>query len=794
MLTPGPLIRFLFKSKSSTLINVFGLSISLAGVILIYLFITQELSYDNFHADRDRIYRVVLDNKTPSGTTRFVTTGPPVGPVFVSELTQVESYARIKRGDEHLVTFEDKSFYESNLCYVDTTFFSFFSFDLLYGDESTALKDVNSVVITEQIALKYFGRDNPLGKQFLLDGTVPLVVTGVLKAGNKSHLQIDLLVSFISYPYPDFGRPDDWTWITFHNYLKLRPGASAMAVEEEMNRLIGKYFGEDRRAAVQFHLQLVTDIYLASSPESSNELGPTSDLLYTKILFTAGLLLLFIAGFNFVNISTAQAYKRAKEVGIKKALGASRASLIIQFLLESFIINFFAVVVSLGWVYILLSSIDELFGLSFNLLSTHLLPLLAGLSLISFLFTLLAGSYPALVLSGFKAKEIIKGGAEQPGSHSVFRKVLVGAQFVISSLLIIGTLVIQKQLSYVRSKDLGFNKNNVLVVPLRNEDMQSRYAAFESRLEQNQAVELVGAARLGLEGLHGSYQYVPQGKEIEDAPRMSIYPVHYDFIETLSIPVVGGRTFSRDFSSDTLHQFIMNESAIRVMGWDADEAINQRGMLTGQGGIHGVVVGVVKDFHFEPLRSPIDPLILWLQPNSPNYVYIKFHSISPTEVIRQVEDDFQMTFQGYPFEYQFLDDRVMANYEEDTRFGRVFLFFSLLAIGIGCMGLIGLTTHVIAQRRKEIGIRKLLGATTGHILFRLNREFLIVALLATVIAIPLGYFTMEQWLNNFAYQAPVGVGIFLYTVCISLLITLLTVSYFTIAAAMSNPVKVIKYE
>ncbi len=787
-------LRLFRKSPITTLLNIGGLTLGIASSIVILLFVLKEYSYDEMHSKKNRIYRVELDSSSPSGTTHFVTTGPPTGQYITSTYEEVENSVIIKRGDEVLVRFEDKAFYEDRLYYVEPSYFEIFDFQLKYGDSKTALSQPNSVVLTKEAATKYFGDSDPTG-QVLQAGSQTLSVTGVFEQLPNTHFEMDLLVSFSSYEYPSFGSPTSWSWITFYNYILLKESSSKSDFEKKLPEIVKVHFPPERVSSIKLTLRGIKDIYLTPSETPSDEIGPTSNKLYSQVLTFVALLIMLVAGLNYINLSTAAASYRSKEVGIKKALGASKRSLMSQLLLESALTGIISAVLGLVLSYLAVINLGQSLGLFPTDFTNFTRPLLIFSILFGGLVGLLSGIYPGLLLAGVKTKKaLLSNYSSLLGGRSLLRKILVGSQYTISISLIMVTLIILKQINYLTSKNLGFNKENVLVVPLNEPEQRHLYQTFETMLEQQPDITGVAAARLGLEGLHGSYQFVERGTNVGEAPRMSIYPVNLDFIDLLGIKHLDGRKFNQVSTQDTLHKFIMNESAVALMGWNHEQALGKRGMLTGQGGIHGEIVGVVSDFHFEPLQNEIEPLIMWFRENAAHYVYIKTSSGNIEAQIQSIEEVFTTVFPEYIFEYEFLDDRINENYHSDQAFAKALSIFSTLAILISCVGLFGMTIFLIQRKMKEIGIRKVLGARVHQVVMMLNKEFLMLIGLTSLISLPIGYIGGSQWVENFAYRTEYGVEIFALSLLSVTIITILTISYHTLKAALTNPSKVIRYE
>lgn len=789
------ILRLLKKSPISSILNVSGLAVGIAAFLVILLFISKEYSFDEIHEKKDRIFRVELSSKSPTGVTQFVTTGPPTGEALMESYEEVENYVTIKKENELLVRYEDNAFYEDRMYYVGDSFFEIFDFQLEEGSPKLALSEPGSVVLTKETAIKYFGESSPMGKTIEAGGQL-LNVTGVLGKMPNTHFDMSLLVSFANYEYPSFGSPQSWAWVTFYNYILLKENASWEDLEKRLPEMVEAHFPPERHKSITLSLKGIKDIYLTPSPKLSDEVGPNSNRAYSRTLGLVGVLILVIAGLNYVNLSTAIASRRAKEIGIKKALGVNRKSLIFQLLWESIIISIISALLAFALSFFAVMQLGSIMNLALDDFSHFLIEIVvAGFSL-AIVLGVLSGIYPAFFLGNLQAKKALLPTAHATlfGRGTNLRKVLVAFQYAVSITLVVVTLVMLRQVGFLTSKHLGFDQDNILVIPLNESDQRDRYETFETILEQDQRVKGVAAARLGLEGLHGSYQFVEPGTPVGDAPRFSIYPVNNDFVDLLNIEHLAGRKFSEVSRRDTLHQFMINRTALEQMGWTYDDVIGKHGMLTGQGGIHGVIIGVVNDFHFEPLQNEIEPLLLWYRDNAAHYVYIKVSGDGFSETLAFVQDSFEELYPEYIFEYEFLNARVNENYKGDQAFSSTLLIFSSLAILISCVGLFGLTIFSIQQKIKEVSIRKVLGANITEILLLLNREFLALLLLTSVFAIPLGYYLGSNWLNNFAYRTDLSPDLGLKSFLMILLITAFTVSYHTLKAAFSNPAKIIRHE
>jgi putative ABC transport system permease protein len=811
-------IRNLLKKKVYSLINITGLSIGLATCILIVTYVINERSFDSFHENSDQIFRVVQTTKSADRDEDQATTPFALAPVLDEEYSesilktvrffdmQLESHTFVNR-DERI------SFREENFYFTDSTFFDVFSAELLRGDPKSALRDPLSLVITEDLAKKYFGDQNPIGKLLNYRGIRDMTVTGVMENWPEtSHMKIDLLASFTSLDDIYVSSPDyneSWLWNPIWTYIVIGENTDTKTLEQQLQTLAGKYYyaysGWPSDETVELELQPVTDIHLHSNRD--HEMEVNSSALYTNILLAVAVFILIIACINFMNLSTVRSLERSREVGLRKVMGGHKKQLISQFLGESFFLSFIAIILGCLIVYLSLPFFNELTGksLGFDLFQNiYTIPALLGLTIFVSFFS---GSYPAFFLSSFNPVQVLKGKGSSSSSNVLFRKALVTFQFSLSVILLIGTAVIFLQLNYIQEKDLGFDKNNVLLLPTMQNLISWEFDTFKERgLSHSQIQNITGLGKIPGSEAQEFYRYVPAGTgESEDATNLALHVTH-DFIETFDLTLLAGRGFSREFPSDFDQSILINESMLSKLDVEIpEEAIGSTFYFyppVGERESYSVV-GVVKDFNYSSLKKEIQPLVIKLvQGTQPILGYVAHTAVelspgNPTAAIEHLEKIWTEINPIDPFEYRFLDERLNEIYESEQKMSSLATVFSLLCIIIACLGLLGLSSYSAHLKQKEIGIRKSLGASVTNIINLLSKEFIFLVILANLIAWPISYFGAQKWLENFPYRFDLYTNlpmIFIVSGSIILFVALTTVSYHAVKAAMINPVQAIRNE
>lgn len=793
-------IRNILKNKGFNLINIFGLSIGMMATIFISLWILDEMSYDQFHENADRIYRIDWQSENPQTRTPH-----PMTYELVRDMTEVENAVSItpvwgegltrpmrtvKQGE---IQYEENGIYAA-----DTTFFQVFSFPLLKGDPKIALKDVGGLVITEEMAKKYFGDEDPMGKMLIINFGVdiPFVITGVMQnIPHNSHFHFDFLISYNSTKAYHTGEFYEWADFGHYNYLLLTENTSPESVEKQLFNWVSKYREwpegaeeEYKNGTIGFKLTPITDIHLHSNIRW--ELESNGNILYVYIFVSLAVFIVLIACINFMNLSTATATKRAVEIGLKKAVGASRGQLILQFYLESYMASFLAMLIGIIIFELLTPVFGTLTGKVFYL--DYKDPIvLSILFLFTIVTTILAGTYPAIILSRFKPTHILKGIKVSSGNPVNFRNVLVISQFAISAFLIIGTLVISSQLKYFKNQKLGLMSEQVMAIPIRDSLMQASYKAVKAELLKDNGILSISAVS-NLPGRNFNQNPI-QWKGDDDQLNVSELSVDHDFFKTLGIQLKDGRSFSLDRESDQEFAFILNEEAAAYFDWES--AIEQEVLwYDDEVERNGKVIGVVENFHFQSLHKNIEPLIINLMPDVFNYFLIKISSSNISASISYLKKTYEELDPNNDFTYFFLDDEFATLYQSEESVETIFSYFTVLSILISCLGLFGLSAYDAERRTKEIGIRKVNGATITSIIALLSRDISRWVLIAFVIACPFGYFLMNNWLDNFAYKTTISIWSFLLTGILVIFIGLVAVSYQAIKAARRNPIESLRYE
>lgn len=787
--------RNLKRNKGYTAINIGGLALGIAACILIGLYVQNELSYDNFHKKGERIYRIGSNITTPDGSLmKGSGVGWPVGRILETEYPAVKEVVYLRTYPSFSVKHNNQR-YDEDMIYAGESFFEVFSFPLLDGHAETALDKPYSLVLSKEMAKKYFNNERAVGKALTMADSLLFTVTAVVEVPEQSHIQFDMMVSFktICAIAPGLYKnnfSNAWFDLNVFNYVLLKKGASAMKLQHAISNLVMKRSDGIEALGYTLNLQLepLQQLYLSS--DRGNALGPDGNITYVYLLSVIAVFILLIACVNFMNISTARSMRRATEVGVRKAIGAERRQVAVQFLSEAMLVTFGALIAGLVLGRLALPLFNELAGstLVFSTLWSWraIAAILAGLVLVG----IIAGSYPALVLSRFKTARTLRGILTSAGGRRL-RKSLVVTQFIISSGLIICTLVVLQQLNYMQSQDLGFQKENVLVIETR----EDHYKTMEYELSQHPAVISVSATNAvpGRNGWNGQV-----ARAANNSPNESIsthyMAIDYDYVETFGLNIVAGRDFSKQFATDNDSALVINEVAVEAFGWrTAENAIGKR-ILSTSGSPEGVVIGVVENYHHKGLQEQIEPLVMDINPDAFDVFAVHFKNGQAPEVLNYARKTWQKFFPDYRFEYFFLAQDFAQEYASERRLARIFGLFTAIAIFIACLGLLGLAAFTAEKRTKEIGIRKALGASVTGIVGLLSKDFLKLVLIGFIIAVPIAWYAMNQWLTDFAYRIDIGVGIFFVAGGLALLIALATVSWQSVKAALANPTDSLRSE
>jgi putative ABC transport system permease protein len=809
-------LRSIFRNKLTAFINIAGLSLAMACAVLIYLFVSDEISYEHYHSKADRIYRVTrsFHNQEGEVSLHLANVAPPIGPLLKNDFGEIEVLARtINYGI--VVSLEENgqvkmSNNEPEVFLAEPDIFKIFDIEIKSGDAAKSLERPFTIMLSENAAKRYFNDENIIGKRLRVNNQFDLEITGVYKNFPlQSHWHPEFLVSFVTLEndiiYGRQGLETNWGNNSFGTYFLLQEGADPKKLEAGLPSFLDKHFGNYARAnwgvppdwkaskATTLYVQKVTDIHLRSHLD--DEIEANGNITNVYMMSVIGLFIVLIACFNFINLSTARATKRAKEVGMRKVVGAFRTQLINQYLSESILTALFALIAAVGIAFGALNTLNTFTNkqLSFDLL--HNIPLAVGLLLFAFVIGTLAGIYPAFIISSFKPALTLKGQQGMTAGKSFLRKGLVVSQFTISIVLIIATLVIFKQLNYLNSRSLGYDRDQVVTLPYYGE-LAASYDAFYNELTKSTTIKNVArSSRIPTGRLLDSYgsARVLKGDSLTDANvDLKTILADTEFFDTYSIGISQGRKFSKDILTDDSLAFIINEAAAKEIGWKNPEEYLEKEFVYAD--VKGKLIGIVEDFHFESLHQQITPMIFWQRKDNYNSLSIKINSNGMQEGLAQLEKVWKTFLPARPFDYQFLSERYRSLYEAEQKQSQLFTTFAGLAIFIASLGLFGLATFNTMQRIKEIGIRKVLGASVPNILTLLSKEIIVLIFVANVIAWPLAWYLMNMWLDTFAYHIDMNVIVYILAGVAAILIALITVSAQTIKAAMSNPSKTLRYE
>lgn len=794
----------MFKHKVYSLINILGLAVGITTCALITLYVMDETSYDKHHKDGDRIYRIAQKVKDET----WVGTPSPMAASLQKDFPEVEKVARLLRMpgvDKYLMEYEPskKQFYETNGFYVDSTFFSLFNYGFKYGNPATAFNEPNSILISEKMAQKFFGNENPMNKVLkvaLPFGETNYTIKGVLKAPvYKSHIPDGF---FLSMNNNDVGQwvKGQTNWATnniFDTYVKLHAGTNTKVFESKLDPFLNRHGAADLKAfgvSKTLFVQPVPDIYLHSN--FGFEIAPNGNIKYLYIFISIAVFLLLIACINFMNLNTARSEKRAKEVGVRKVMGAVKGMLVGQFLGESLLLSFLALAFSLLFIQTLIPVFNQLTGKNLSFFAhPQIVAWLLGITVAT---GFLAGLYPAFYLSSFKPIAVLKGKLKTNISATFIRKGLVVFQFSISIVLILGAILINKQLNYVSNEDLGFNKNQKIILPLQTREAAGSYTVLKNELAGNPGViaSAMGSTYPGIENVQDMLFY-PEGKSMADNTDINTALIDNDYIKTMGIQVLAGRGFSKQFTADS-NALLLNETAINKLGYTINNAVGKNVYYEFHDKKYTMnIIGIVKDYHFEGLQQKIKPFALTVSPffsSANSYLIIDTKSDNYASVLVAIEKAWKKINPNSPFEYSFLDKDFQRNYEKEERTAQLIKYFAIIAIMIACLGLFGLATFTAEQRTKEIGIRKVLGASVFGITSLLSKDFIKLILLSILIASPIAWMAMNKWLENFAYKTAVSWWMFAATGLLAIVIALATISFQAIKAAVANPVKSLRNE
>jgi putative ABC transport system permease protein len=797
-------IRNIRKYKFISFINIFGLTVGLTCCLLIVTYILNELSYDRFNENASRIYRVTRSFNTPDGieNLHLSAVAPPFGPLLRNDFPDIQKMTRLLNNGTTSFRYEEKLFSEKNAFFADENFFDFFTTPVTKGNAKTALTEPNCVMLSEEMAKKYFGNNDPINEMVKIDNTLNLKVTGLFKLlPSNAHVHPELLISFSTLNDSTvYGRKRLETNFgnnAFYTYLMFPENYPVAKIESQFPLFLDKRFhfqneppGFKGSVGTKLHLQKLTDIHLRSHLD--DEVEPNGDIKRVYIFGAIALFILLIACINYMNLSTARSALRAREIGVRKVVGAQRKEIIAQFLSESIFITTLSLIFALLLTWVILPLVNSLWHQSFSIRNLLQAPVIVSILLVPFIVGLLSGIYPALFMSSFNPVSVLKGSFKIGKGNISFRQVLVVAQFSISIILIIATMVVFQQLRYMQNASLGYNKDHLIIMPYAY-TLNNKYESFRSELLRNPNIKNFGRS-----------SRIPTGRLLDDMGASilsgdSLRPINadlkyitvdYDFIPTYGISMAAGRNFSRDYSTDSSN-YIINEAAVSMLNWKTPE--NAIGKDMAYGGVRGKIIGVMNDFHFESMHQKIIPLIMIRNFGYANLT-IKISGNNIPTTINFIDDVWKKYLPETPFQYSFFDEKFAALYSSEQQQGSIFTVFSCIAIFIACLGLFGLSAFAITQRIKEIGIRKVLGASVSQITAMMSKDFLKLVGIAAIIAFPLAWYAMHQWLENFAYRINITWWVFLLAAIGAALIAFITISFQAIKAGLANPVKAIRTE
>lgn len=797
-------IRYLLRDKFYTLLNIGSLALGLSCFIWIWLYINHERGYDQFSTKSELIYRVVTDFETSTGVSYHATSAPLWGPYLQQDYPSITSAVRLKPINQKMMVKSNKErFFETKWAFADPAFFQMFDLRLIQGETQKVLQKPHQVVITPKVAKKYFGGGSPIGKQLTLDNRQTFTVSGVMaEMPAQSHFHFDFIASFSSTPQvfgENFIKHKRNLWV--YTYVQLKPQTLPQTLEARLPQFIDKYVGSQKHNGFSLttHLQPLSDIHLQSHREQ--ELEANSQQSTLNILFLISVFVLLIALTNYVNLATARATRRFKEIGISKVVGAHRAQVMVQFLLESVLLAWAALLLAGVMLEVLTPLLNQLSG---KILTTRTLlqpKFLGQILLFTLGIGLLAGAYPALILSGFEPVKALKGQLRHNRKGINLRKTLIVTQFTVSVALMIGTFTVYKQLNYMQKKSLGFNKDQVILVDFSNETTRKSYTVYKHNILKNAAISIASGTSDAPGVSTNEHVFRPIGRGVGHDRVVHRAFVDYDYFKTLEIPLVAGRTFAKKFPKDTMPEkqgstIIINETAVKAFGWqNAQEAIGKKLKRVELSKSNYQIVGVVKDFHTQSLHQVIQPTLFNYAPaRRQSQMLVKYQGQNTSTVLASLRKEWQVLFPAYNFSYSFANQNFAKLYKQEAHLGKLMTWLAGLAILVACLGIFGLSAYMAQQRQKEMSVRKVLGAGLSHLWLVFVRSFVYLVLFACGLAIPLTWFLTHYWLQNFAYHTSLSMVEFMLAITITLLVTLFTIGFHAFKITRLNPVTILRNE
>lgn len=795
-------LRNMKKNKIYSFINIFGLAVGITCCILILMYIEDELSYDKHFADVENTYRIESHVEFGGRKLDIACACTPMGNVILEEIPEIKSVFRFRNSGGNVVHRNNTYITEDNVLYADTNFFNFFSVPLLKGDKATVLAAPNNIAITSELAKKYFGNENAMGEVLYLDDD-EYVVNGIYeKLPANTHFKADILVSMEGR---EEANSQIWMDFNFHTYFKPKENISLSDLKDKIQKLADTYIApqmeeflgqsydawQQQGNMVKFNIRPMGDIHLYA--DNISELEANGDIKYIYIFSIVAVFVLAIACMNFMNLSTARSSGRAKEVGIRKVLGSVRKQLIGQFLTESLLTGIFALFVGLAILTIVLPLFNDFTGksLTLSIFSGSLISYtLIGVVLLT---GFIAGAYPAIYLSAFQPVKVLTGKMSNAMKSGWLRSGLVIFQFSISIILLIGTLIVYEQLQFIQQKDIGFERDHILILHDAY-TLGNHTDSFKEELRKLPEVKSISVSGyLPVPSNRSQYAFWPKGgRQSDNKTTLYKFNVDEEYIQTYGMELLSGRNFSKERGTDSL-ACIVNESAVAQFGWENPIGKRISRLYEEETEISYEIIGIVKDFHFESLRETVAPMVLTMEPSS-SFISLKFRSDNISAFINKVEKAWKNRINDYPFHYSFADDKFDEVYHSEMQMGEIFGLFALISIFVGCLGLFGLSAYTAEQKTKEIGIRKVLGATIGNVVYMLSKEFIKLVTIAFIFAAPIAYYAMNMWLEDFAYRIDVHISTIVLAGLLAMFISLATVSYHAVKAAVMNPVRSIKFE
>lgn len=780
-------VRHIRKHLGYSLLNVLGLTLGITCALFLIIYVSDEISYDRYLVNADRIYRVSSKITETDDQFTWNVAQIPMGPQVVQDYPEVESFVRFINMPRGLYKFEDKEFIEENFYYADSTVFNIFTYKVIRGDVKSAVKDPKKIVLTKKIASRYFGNSDPIGKT-ITEGSNTYEVTGIIEdVPSNSHFRFDALAARNNLP-KQLG-----TWGNFgvFTYLMFPANMDVKTFETKMQGMYDAHmksiFGS-LNIKIEYILEPIRRIHLYST--NPNEPEPTGSITYVYIFGIVAVFLILIAAINYMNLATARSAQRAREVGLRKIVGSHRSFLVMQFLSESLVLTIISLAISIILLMALLPKFNLLAGKSFNLEILSSSAVLISLIAVIVVAGIFGGSYPAFVLSRFSPATVLKGEITQGSAGSLFRKILVVIQFTVSVVMIICTLVVFRQLNYLKNMDQGFDQKNVLTLQL-NGIMTRKYTLLKQMLLQNENIKYVTSTNTPMGEGSGKLLFNVETDQGMAQRGINFSVVDHDFIETLGIKMVKGRDFQQDMPSDTLRGVVVNETFVKRMGWS--EPIGKKIEAGDSSTLRARVIGVMSDYHQTGMYNEVESLLLAYRERN-NIIYIKLSGNNIQATLSYIESKWKEVFPDQPYSFTFLSERFNRQFEADEKRGLIFTMFTILAILIACIGLFGLASYMVEQRTKEVGIRKVFGANEEVVIRLISRDFLVLVAISIIIAIPVAVYFMSNWLENYVYRSRIGISLLILAAVLTMIITFITVSYKAYQAAVMNPANSIRTE